>query len=248
DPFVQRNVGAVVNFNYLNIYIENGGEFWLSGAQPTDVLWDFGDHPPLHPYPFNVTNWDEDPPKHPDQDSVGVTSFLYKLGAEAVDIGAGGRGPAERDDRSQYCIGFVRAEPQGYQSQTFRSDVVLDHSHDVEVPTMAVDDPPADGITITTSMAVGHVHTLFLSREQLLTLQSGGTLDTLALSVSPMPHEHSHRVTLCDRTGLWGAPARLEPETGVWAVPPLPDNPLGGRPNVELYNMAPFLAQQQPPL
>src|SRR5262249_25720253 len=59
---------------------------------------------------------------------------------------------------------------------------------------------------------------------------------------------HSHRVTLCDRTGLWGAPARLEPETGVWAVPPLPDNPLGGRPNVEIYNMGPFLAQQQPPL
>jgi len=247
DPFVPQNVGQVVAFNYLNIYVDNGGEFWLTGAQPTDVLWDFGRGAPLRPYPINVTNWDDYMFMHPDQDSVGVASLLWKLGAEAVDIGSGGRG--DRESLDQNCIGFKRAEPQGSTSQTFTTDVVLDHSHALEVPTDAVNNPPVGGVTLTTKPSQGHTHDVFLSRDQLKTLQRGGTLKDVALSMSPLPSPHSHKVTLCDLTGLWGATARLDPERGLWAIPVEQDvNPLGGRPNVEIYNMGPFMARQQPPL
>src|SRR5262249_50700568 len=231
DPFVPQNVGAVVAFNYLNIYVDNGGEVWLSGAQPTDVLCDFGRGAPLRPCPINVTNWDDYMFMHPDQDSVGVASLLYKLGAEAVDVGSGGRG--DREALDQNCVGFKVAEPQGFESQQFRTDIVLDHTHTLDVPTAAVNNPPPGGIPLTTSITLSHSHTLTLSRDQLKTLQRGGTLRDLELSMAAMPSDHSHKVTLCDQTGLWGATARLDPERGLWAIPVEQDvNPIGGRPNV----------------
>ena len=63
------------------------------------------------------------------------------------------------------------------------------------------------------------------------------------------PQAHSPAVTIRDGVGLCGAPARLDPETSLWAQPNDPqNNPLGGRPNVEIYNMPSFLANQTPQL
>src|SRR5262249_4648556 len=140
-------------------------------------------------------------------------SFLYKLGAEAVDVGSGGRG--DRESLDQNCTGFKVAEPQGFESQQFKTDIVLDHTHTLDVPTAAMNNPPLNGITLTTSVTLGHSHTLTLSRDQLKALQGGSTLKDLELSMAATPSDHSHKVTLCDQTGLWGATPRLDPERGL---------------------------------
>lgn len=112
DPFLNINHGQMASFNYLNVYLDAGGEIWVSGDQPGHVIW-----PVLRQQnidlqlPVNVTHWDDpvqlDPP-HPD--SAGVNSLLYRLGVEIFDIGGGGRAPRPRRDRIiHYCSGFRRA-------------------------------------------------------------------------------------------------------------------------------------------
>jgi len=248
DPFVPRNQNAVVKFNFLSIFIDNGGEFWLSGQQPTEELWDFGLGAPQIPYPINVTNWDDYATPHPGEDSVGVRSFLWKLGVEVVDQGSGGRSTLDRNVLHHYCTGFRRATPQNVERQIFPTTQVLDHGHTLTVLTSDVEIPPPAGVTYTTDSQVGHTHDVTLTRAQLKTLARGGTLVVQTTSASA-PQVHTHSVTIRDGVGLWGAPARLDPETSLWAQPSDPTlNPLGGRPNVEIYNMASFLANQQPPL
>ena len=114
--------------------------------------------------------------------------------------------------------------------------------------TSDIEAPPPAGVTYTTDSQVGHTHGVSLTRAQLKTLARGGTL-VLLTTTATVPQVHTHSVTIRDGVGLWGAPARLEPETSLWAQPSDPQlNPFGGRPNVEIYNMASFLANQQPPL
>ena len=48
--------------------------------------------------------------------------------------------------------------------------------------------------------------------------------------------------------GLWGAPARLNTDSGFWPLPSIRLNPYLSRANVEIYNMPVFMAQQTPPL
>lgn len=248
DPFVPRNQNAVVKFNYLSVFVDNGGEFWLSGQQPTDELWDFGNGAPLRPYPINITNWDDYTTPHPDEDSVGVRSFVYKLGAEAVDQGSGGRTTLERERLDQNCTGFGRAAPPGVERQIFTTSQVANHSHTVTVLTADIDVPPPAGVTYTTSTSVGHAHDIGLSRAQLQTLARGGKV-TVQTTEAASPELHSHAVEIVDGVGLWGAPALLERETALWAQPADPQlNPFGGRPNVEIYNMPSFLANQTPQL
>jgi hypothetical protein len=107
DPFAPDDGDQVPKFNYLNTYVDNRGEIWISGQQPTDRLWRFPEGTGSRPYPLNVTNWHTDT-HPPGVDSVGATSFLWRLGAEAVDLGGGGRGPAHRDNAQHYCTGFRR--------------------------------------------------------------------------------------------------------------------------------------------
>jgi hypothetical protein len=107
DPYVERNRNRIGRFNYLELYVENGGHLWVSGAQPAHVLWPWGDRPQEQQLPVNVVHWDDYIDPHPEQDSVGVLSFLYKLGVECFDLGAGGRAPQPRGDRQeQLCRGF----------------------------------------------------------------------------------------------------------------------------------------------
>ena len=244
DPFIPENDNRVGPFNYLATYLENGGEFWLSGQQPTSYLWEFA-RGQRQPYPFNVTNWDDPNTPHPQEDSVGVSSFLWRMGVEAVDIGGGGQAPVHREGLAHYCIGFRRATPQGYESQTFLSSVVEDHEHQVVLQTADVDAPPAAGVTLTTNAASGtpHTHTVTLTQAQLQRLARGDRLTGIQTSEAALPQPHSHTFDLVDQVGLWGAPATLTPG-GNWSQPA--GQP--GRPSIEIYNMSSFLAQQQPRL
>jgi hypothetical protein len=110
DPFLRVNTGAVPPFNYLNVYLENGGEIWVSGDQAGQVLWPSYRDVGLLGLPFNITNWDdprEQNPPHPD--SAGVSSLLFRLGVEMLDLGGGGRAPQPRRDQLVHnCTGFRR--------------------------------------------------------------------------------------------------------------------------------------------
>jgi hypothetical protein len=56
DPFDTRRTTQTVLFNYLNVYIDNGGEFFLSGDEVSSILWPFAAR---NPFPANITNWDD---------------------------------------------------------------------------------------------------------------------------------------------------------------------------------------------
>jgi len=245
DPFVDRNRDRVVKFNYLATYVENGGEFWLSGSQPTTYLWTFAPNQ-TQLYPFNVTNWDDPIMPHPGEDSVGVRSFLWRMGAEAVDQGGGGQAPRIREMPAHFCLGFRRATPQGYDRQSFESSSAEDHQHTVDVLTADVDAPPASPVTYTTTSASGtpHTHTVTLTPEELSDLARGQQV-SVETSEATLPSPHTHVYDFIDRIGLWGAPAQLDPERGNWAQPADPIlNPGGGRPAIEIYNMPAFFSSQ----
>jgi hypothetical protein len=179
----------------------------------------------------------------PGEDSVGVSSFLWRLGVECVDLGGGGRGPVHRDNPNHYCTGFRRATPMGVERQTFRSSLAEDHAHDLVVPTADIEMPPSGGVTYTTAMAPGltHTHTLTLTEGQLRQLAAGDVVDSLRTSVeSGDAPAHSHVYDLQDQVGLWGAPATLEPDPPLWGQ--------NGRHSVEIYNMPTFMISETPQL
>lgn len=250
DPFVQRNQNAVVAFNYLSVYVDNGGEFWLMGDTPATAIFTSMNSGPAEilKIPVNITNWDDRLQPHPERDSVGTRSFLWRLGVEAVDLGSGSRATQSRQNPNQGCLRFARATPQGYESQSFESTLEVDHTHTLLVQTSDIDQPPAGGVTYTTAMALEHTHQVTLTQVQLKTLAAGNTV-TVQTTVSPLPEPHSHEYTLVDQVGLWGAPASLETDAGLWPLPPgANDNPYRSRANVEVYNMPVYMAQQSPPL
>lgn len=112
DPFLPTQRNTVPRSNYIDAFIDNGGKFWLSGQQPTEELWAFGGGAPLRPYPLDVLHWDDHQSPHPQEDSVGVNSLLYELGAEVVDTGSGGRSALERERLDQNCTAFHRRHPE----------------------------------------------------------------------------------------------------------------------------------------
>jgi hypothetical protein len=144
------------------------------------------------------------------------------------------------------CVGFRRAEPMGFASQTFVSSATAEHRHDVVVATADVDQPPAAGVTYTTASAFAHVHEVTLSAADLRRLAGGETVSVVTSSAD-MPVSHTHTYELHDAGGRWGAPHELVPERQDWAQPLDPSlNPAGGRPAVEIYNMPAFIATQSP--
>jgi hypothetical protein len=253
DPYAPRNQMGQASFNYLNIYIENGGEFWLTGEDVGYVLWPISEAPITpdnYQLPANITNWDDPVQPHPDIDSAGVTGFLWKLGVEAVDVGAGGKAPprsGRRDRLEHACMGFRRATPPGWEQQTFTSTVAQHHSHALTLQTQDVIRPPAAGVTYTTDIPSDHTHTMFVSAAALRRLAGGeSVVDSTDVNALPAPHRHYY--TLVDQVGLWGAPATLERDMGLWPAPPLEVNRLGGRYNVEIFNMTKFMDVQTPAL
>jgi hypothetical protein len=250
DPFVDRNKNAVVAFNYLTVYIDNGGEFWLSGFIPAYTIFDVMNVGPAdlkEKLPVNITNWDDRLQPHPQEDSVGVRSFLYRLGVEAVDLGSGSRATQSRQNVAHGCKELRRAQPQGYTQQVFTSSRILDHSHTVTIRTDSVNAPPATGVTYETSVNEDHSHQITLTQEQLRSLARGDIVAVQTTS-NAVPSVHAHDFVLRDQVGLWGAPAILGRDDGLWPLPPPEVNPERGRSDLEIYNMPIFMAQQQPPL
>ena len=248
DPFVDRNQNAVVAFNYLTVYIDTGGELWLSGLVPAYTIFDvmgLGPAALKDRLPVNITNWDDRLQPHPEVDSVGVQSFLYRLGVEAVDLGSGSRATERRQTPQHGCLGLERASPSVITTQYFDSDVVLGHTHVVALqPSVFVEAAPAAGLDLTTEPASGHTHGLHLTASNIGGLQVGYGL-TLPTSESS---GHTHAFALLDRSGPGGAPAWLAPNPATWPLPPFEVNPLRTRSDVEIFNMPRFLASQSPPL
>jgi len=246
DPFLTRNQSAVPPFNYLSIYLDNGGEIWLSGDQVGHVIWPVLAQPDVNQaLPANITNWDDpaqlDPP-HPD--SAGVTSLLWKLGVEMLDLGGGTRARNPRRDKIIHnCLGFRRTQPA--VAQAFSSDEQLNHTHDITISTADVETLPMT-VMLTTSSAESHTHTVTITRAELQSLAAGNTI-TDTTSSSDLPSSHFHQFTLVDQQGLWGSASQLVPDVN-WALPQDPFvNPLGTRPNVEIYNHPLMLANPPVP-
>lgn len=244
DPFVEGQ-NSTRGFNHVNLYLDNGGKMWVSGQQPTFAL------APLtgrsrRPVPVNVTNWNLD--VHSEEDSVGVASLLYRLGVEAMDQASGGFAPDPRFDRLEHGVtGFRRARPQGFDSSTFKSSRVADHSHQLVLPTPVVEEPPAAGVVLTTTGGASHEHTVTLDPGTLRMLRDG-EIAGVQTDEAETPLPHTHTFQLRDPLGLWGAPPVLTVETSTWPSPPITINPLGGRVNVEIFNMPSYMARQTPPL
>jgi hypothetical protein len=247
DPFLESNATRVPPYNYLNPFLDNGGCLWICGAQPANLLWPFNERPRGQGLPpVNVVNWNED--LHPDVDSAGVSSFLYRMGVEAFDLGSGGRAPAPRRDLLQHgCTGLRRATPQGQESRRFTTRIAAQHAHEVVVSTADVEASTPHSGRYTTTEAEGHVHELRLEPEDYLKLQRGERiLLTTSEAVQPVPHVHP--IELEDPLGLWGAPPVLEAEAN-WSLPNDRNlNPWGSRPNIEIYDMPNFMALATPPL
>ena len=89
DPLPTRNQVAFKPFNYLKVYLANGGRLWINGFRPAWQIWPL-ERERLHEWdPVNVTNWDDPIDPHPPGiDSVGTTSLLYAMGIEMFDVGA----------------------------------------------------------------------------------------------------------------------------------------------------------------
>lgn len=247
DPFVERNRNAVVRFNYLNVYLDNGGQFWLSGDQPGHVLWRLDLEPDIdRQLPKNLTNWDDPIQPHPGLDSVGVQSLLYRMGVEAIDVGGGGRAhPLRRDRLEHNCTGFRRQLPAWLTTLSFASSVDSGHAHRLEVPGEDLLQETAR--LYGTDRVNGHLHALSLGTSELRRVQAGETI-RVRTSGPTTGGSHAHTFEIEDRSGAAGAPARLEVDPVRWPSPPPEVNPYGGRVNVEIFDMPPFLAAQVPPL
>lgn len=247
DPFLESNRSRVQPFNYVNIYLENGGQMWLSGQQTTALLW------PItrrnlrdQPQPVNVTNWDDPQESHPLEDSVGVNSFLYKMGIEAFVLGAGSGAPFPRSRTEHGCRGFRRGVPGNFQAQGFNSSLEFDHQHPLTIPTADVDD--ASDRIYTTQQQVDHRHVVEVTAAQFGDLQRGRRI-VVSSRESALPETHAHRFELVDQVGLWGGPPVLQVQESQWALPvSSTENPLRLRPNVEILNMPVFMGKETPPL
>jgi hypothetical protein len=215
----------------------------VCGDQAAHIVWTVPNDAAL---PIDVPGWDDPVSPHPEIDSVGTTSFLYRMGIEAFDVGGGGRARG-RGGLQHQCKGLRRAVPPGAATQSFASAVAAGHAHDLQVLTADVDAAPSAGVTYATSFEAGHEHTVFVSRAALRTLQRAEPVDVTSSEAS-LPEPHRHDVRLLDQVGLWGAPPVLTTGTN-WAIPASSSsNPWGGRPNIEIYNMPTFMSGRQPPL
>ena len=74
------------------------------------------------------------------------------------------------------------------------STEIFAHTHTICVTQAMLDEPPADGVVITTErVAETHTHTITLTAKQLTTLAKGSGLVNLDTSTN---REHFHRFTL----------------------------------------------------
>lgn len=123
DPTLAVNRNRIAKYNYLNAYVENGGSLWIQGALPSWELWRVRDGFGTLRLPVNVPQWDDPRAEHPDPDSVGLGSLLYKMGVEGFDVGSGALAALERADRPEHgALGFRRAAADLPGPVTLRAD------------------------------------------------------------------------------------------------------------------------------
>ncbi len=251
DPFAPRHLTAVARFNYLDVYIENGGNLWISGFKPAYDMWPDEERPFRElADPVNVTNWNDPLEPHPFQDSAGVVSLAYKMGIEMFEIGAGLG--TKRPQLEHYCQGLRRVG--GVDPQLFETDEILDHTHTLAVPRADIESSTLDGVTYELTSGdvpqgetwVPHRHAVTLNREQLRALVRGEELHLQTSAWDGGAATHMHDVQLRDQFGVWGAP--LLQISAAWPQPEIQPRNLTGRPNVEIYNMPIGMSQALPPL
>ena len=59
---------------------------------------------------------------------------------------------------------------------------LMSHVHDLLIPYAVLKTPPAQGVEVTSTKAFFHTHTLTLTREQLMSINRGGTVTEKASS------------------------------------------------------------------
>ena len=239
DPIPSRNQNAARGFNYINIYLANGGSLWINGFRPAKQLWPDERLMGEEANPVNVTNWDDPIEPHPPGiDSVGTASLLYKMGIEMFDVGSAIESP--RWHRDHFCRALERYESAGIDSQVTTSSTDGAHAHDLAIARADVEAFVPVERTYMTRSELDHRHAVTLAASDFVALRNGETIE-VGTSESASPSPHSHTYTLVDRVGHWGAP-RLQ-VSGAW-----PQAGTGGRTNVEIYNMPNGLASESPPL
>lgn len=239
DPVPQRNQNTAKAFNFINIYMANGGALWVSGFRPAKQLWPDERERGREGEPVNVTNWDDPIEPHPPGiDSVGTSSLLYKMGVEMFDVGSALE--IKRNKKEHYCYGLRRCMVAGADSQRTTSDVSLGHTHVVTIATIDVEAFPLVARTYQTTTELDHRHTVTLTPDDFLALQRGESI-RVESSEAALPQPHSHQFEIIDQLGLWGAPA-MTTSSG-WG-----QGGTTGRTNVEIYNMPNALLTETPPL
>lgn len=99
-------------------------------------------------------------------------------------------------------------------SLAYKSSTDAEHTHVLCMATADLTNPPVEGRTVTTSVDGGHSHKVTLTRDQLVSINSGNTvvvtsttdLDTIS------NQNHSHMYMLSKTTGTTGGGG--DPPTG----------------------------------
>ncbi len=112
------------------------------------------------------------------------SEFLkWTLGAAAAAIGLGASG----------CKSGGSTTPTNPDDKTFTGTNVQSHTHSVTVRKADVQNPPAGGVSYTTSSNSGHSHTLSLSQAELQSVNAGTPVTVMDSLVSS--HQHQYQIS-----------------------------------------------------
>ena len=92
------------------------------------------------------------------------------------------------------------------------SSITLGHSHTLCVPLSDLDNPPATGATYSTGVTNGHQHQVTLTQAQLMSVAHGQTVTVMTSTVES--HTHDFPVQQAASAGAPGAPPSSPPVTG----------------------------------
>ena len=105
---------------------------------------------------------------------------ITKIGCSDNDDPYNGTGPADNNA----------------ESFTAESSINDDHSHTITVLFINVNNPPADGNTITSSENSNHTHTIILTQNHFQQLAAGKTIIVLSSNSTGSYSQHSHSFSI----------------------------------------------------
>jgi hypothetical protein len=94
------------------------------------------------------------------------------------------------------------------------SSVELGHTHTLCVAAGDLDAPPAGGATYSTSVTEGHDHSVTMSQAQLATVASGGSVVVTSSLVNGGAGAHTHQFTVQMAPSTTASPPAEPPSTG----------------------------------